>query len=104
MTAGREKEWKDMLRKLLPHAAIVLSFMYFVFYAIDRVNSAMAFINNNITKALLVILCVIAIAEAVMLIRDDRRRTRLREKKRRGQAVSKKSAPARRANTVKRAA
>ena len=76
-----------MLRKLLPHAAIILSFMYFVFYAIDRVNSAMAFINNDITKGLLVILCLLAVVESIMLIRDDRRKTRLREKKRRQQAA-----------------
>ena len=48
-----------MLRKILPHAAIILSMMYFVFFCIDRVNSAMAFINNDITKWLLVILGVI---------------------------------------------
>ena len=65
-----------MLRKLLPHAAIILSGMYFVFFFIDRVNTAMAFINNNITKRLLFALCVISIVEAVWLIRDDRRRTR----------------------------
>ena len=93
-----------MLRKLLPHAAIILSFMYFVFYAIDRVNSAMAFINNAITKALILILCVIAIVEAVMLIRDDRRKTRLREKKRRRQAADAKPAPARRTSAARKAA
>ena len=65
-----------MLRKLLPHAAIILSGMYFVFFFIDRVNTAMAFINNNITKRLLFALCVISIVEAVWLIRDDRRKTR----------------------------
>lgn len=65
-----------MLRKLLPHTAIILSAMYFVFFFIDRVNSAMAFIDNDITKALLFVLCVISIIESVLLIRDDRRRTR----------------------------
>lgn len=65
-----------MLRKLLPHAAIILSGMYFVFFFIDRVNTAMAFINNNITKRLLFALCVISIVEAIWLIRDDRRKTR----------------------------
>lgn len=50
--------------------------MYFVFFFIDRVNSAMAFIDNDITKALLFVLCVISIIESVLLIRDDRRRTR----------------------------
>ena len=65
-----------MLRKLLPHAAIILSGMYFVFFFIDRVNSAMAFINNNITKRLLVALCVICVIESIWLIRDERRKVR----------------------------
>ncbi len=71
-----------MLRKILPHAAIILSGMYFVFYFIDRVNSAMAFINNPITKGLLFLLCVISIAEGLMILRDERRRVRARERQR----------------------
>lgn len=63
-----------MLRKILPHAAIILSVMYFVFFCIDRVNSAMAFINNDITKWLLVILGVISIYNAVLLIVGDQKR------------------------------
>lgn len=65
-----------MLRKLLPHAAIILSGMYLVFFLIDRVNSAMAFINNDITKWLLLALCAISVLDAVYLIRDERRKVR----------------------------
>lgn len=68
-----------MLRKILPHAAIILSMMYFVFFCIDRVNSAMAFINNNITKWLLVILGVISIYNAVLLIVEDQKRAERKE-------------------------
>ena len=75
-----------MLRKLLPHAAIVISAMYFVFFFIDRVNSAMAFINNGITKGLLFALCVIAIINAIRLISIDRRMERARQKRRREQS------------------
>ena len=71
-----------MLRKLLPHAVIILSFMYFVFFFIDRVNSAMVFIDNGITKGLLFILGVFAIIESLLIIHDDRNNTRLIEKKR----------------------
>lgn len=65
-----------MLRKILPHAAIVISGMYLVFFLIDRVNSAMAFINNGITKRLLLVLCAISVVNAIYLIRDDRRKVR----------------------------
>ena len=72
-----------MLRKILPHGAIIISLMYFVFFFIDRVNSAMAFINNGMTKALLFVLCLITIANALLLIADDRKRTRARRQVRR---------------------
>lgn len=75
-----------MLRKLLPHASIVISVMYFVFFFIDRVNSSMAFINNNITKGLLFVLCLISIFNAIRLISMDRRMERARERRRREQA------------------
>ncbi len=70
-----------MLRKLLPHAAIILSGMYLVFFLIDRVNSAMAFINNGITKRLLLALCAISVVEAVWLIRDERAKERRRQER-----------------------
>ena len=79
-------EEKDMLRKLLPHAAIVISAMYFVFFFIDRVNSAMAFINNDITKGLLFALCVISILNSIRLISIDRRTERARQRHRREQS------------------
>lgn len=65
-----------MQNKILPHSAIILSAMYFVFFFIDRVNQPMAFINNGITKGLLFLLCVISILNAISLIRIDRRRER----------------------------
>lgn len=63
-----------MFRKIFPHAAIVLSAMYVVFFHIDRVNSAMAFIDNGITKALLYVLCVLSAVNAIVIIRDDRKK------------------------------
>jgi len=73
-----------VLRKILAHAAIVISGMYFVFFFIDRVNSAMAFIDNDITKALLFALGVISILNSIIIIADGRRaerRRQLREQK-----------------------
>ena len=70
-----------MLRKLLPHAAIIISAMYFVLFFIDRVNPAMAFINNDMTKILLCVLCVIAICNAVFVIRYNRARARRQQQR-----------------------
>ena len=68
-----------MLKKLTPHAAIILSAMYLVFFAIDRVNRSMAFINNDITKWLLLILCGLSVYHAVLQIREDRQKERARQ-------------------------
>ena len=70
-----------MLRKLLPHITIVMCLMYVVFFCIDRVNSAMAFIDNEITKWLLLALCLISIVEALWLIADERRKARRRQER-----------------------
>ena len=88
-----------MLRKILPHVSIVLCNMYIVFYLIDRVNSAMAFINNSLTKALLLVLCVISTINASYLILDERRKTVARNRRRaeaaRSQAQTSRAMPAR---------
>jgi len=48
--------------------------MYVVFFHIDRVNSAMAFIDNDITKCLLYALCAISVVNSVVIICDDRKK------------------------------
>lgn len=59
--------------KLMPHISIIISVMMIVFFFIDRVNSAMAFINNDITKMLLLILSIISIINSIFLICYQRR-------------------------------
>lgn len=62
-----------MLKKILPHLCIVISFMMLTFFVIDQFNSAMAFINNDYTKWLLAVFCVLVIATSIYLIADNRR-------------------------------
>ena len=52
----------------LSHVGIVLSLMFFVFLVVDRYNRAMAFINNDITKSLLLVAAILAIALCRMVI------------------------------------
>lgn len=84
-----------MKYKILPHCAIVISGMYIVFFLIDRVNQPMAFINNDITKALLLILSGVSILNAVSLIHLDRARQRQRQQRRQehGEAYPHPAAP-----------
>ena len=62
-----------MLRKILPHICVVISFMMLTLYVIDRVNSAMNFIDNDIFKTLLLIYCLAVIPTAILMIADNRR-------------------------------
>lgn len=54
--------------KALPHINIIISGMYIVFFIIDVQNSAMGFINNGITKTLLLILSAGSILSSILLI------------------------------------
>lgn len=58
----------------IPHVMIVLSVMMITFYITDRYNRPMAFINNDITKALLLAMSVLAIIQSVYLIYSLRRK------------------------------
>ena len=53
---------------LIPHVLIVLSVMMITFTITDRYNRPMAFINNDITKALLLVMSVLVIIQSVYLI------------------------------------
>ncbi len=67
---------KNILNKLagfLPHVCLILSLMMLTFVITDRYNRAMAFINNDITKALLYVLTLLVIIESVLLIRINRK-------------------------------
>ncbi len=67
--------WGAALLKTLPaHLAVILSLMYLVLFVIDRINSAMEFINNDITKTLLAILALLSIANGLSLMLASRRR------------------------------
>ncbi len=59
---------KKAVKYALAHAAIVLSGMLMVLLAIDRVNEAMMFIDNDITKPLLWVLCILSILNAARLL------------------------------------
>lgn len=67
-----------MLRKLLAHCAIIISLMYVVFFCIDLVNPAMGFIDNSITKPLLLVLVIISIINSIQIIAAERKLLRRR--------------------------
>ena len=78
------------LSRFLPHLTIVLSLMTLIFFCIDRVNTAMAFMTSELSRWLFAVLAVCAVICSIMLVaaqwreddrrarRDARRRERLR--------------------------
>ena len=52
----------------LPHLNIALSICFVTFFCIDRVNRPMAFINNDITKGLLVVFSASVILQSIYTI------------------------------------
>ena len=78
--------------RLLPHAAILLCNMYVVLYLIDRVNPAMNFIDNGLTKGLLLAMSLIVLAD--VLLPRPRPRRRAQAKRAAPEAPATPEAPA----------
>ena len=62
------------IRKILSHLVVILGGMFLTFFCIDRVNTAMAFIDNEISKWLLFCFSLIAMALAIINLVTIRRR------------------------------
>ena len=85
-TGEAGEEMLKRIERLVPHGAILICNMYVVFFLIDRVNPAMNFIDNGLTKGLLVILCALALYDAWRLVKPVLAR--------RGTALARSSRPA----------
>lgn len=75
-------DWLRLIKKLLPHAAIILSGMLIVFFCIDRVNKPMGFMTNEFHKIITFVLALLAIWFAVQLIALQRRAERAEYRRR----------------------
>ena len=59
---------KQRILSIPPHFSLILSLMLLTFYITDRYNTAMAFINHDMTKDLLIALVICNLYSAVRLI------------------------------------
>ncbi len=84
------------MKTLAGHGSIVLTLMYVTLLIVDHYNPTMDFINNNVTKALLLVLSLFAVYDAVLVLSRERARVRRREQKRREALRTKKPAAGRR--------
>lgn len=58
------------------HVSVVLSLMFIVFLVIDHYNSAMQFIDSDLSKALLMVFAICSLVNAYTLIAQSLRRER----------------------------
>ncbi len=70
------KRFMKTLLGLVPHVLIVLSVMMITFVITDYYNRSMAFVNNGITKGLMVVMSVLVIVESVYVIYRMRKNMR----------------------------
>lgn len=62
----------DIIRKTLPHVSIVLAGLLIVLIVLDYFNGSMGFLDNTAAKSFALLLCVSSIANAVVLIAQQR--------------------------------
>ena len=62
--------------KLLPHICIVLSCIALTLLIIDKFNTKMNFINNDITKNGMIVLCALTVICSAMLAHEQRKSDR----------------------------
>lgn len=81
-------DWRRLIRKLLPHIAIIISGMLVVFFVIDRINKPMEFMTNEFHKRLTFVLSILAIYMAVRIISLQRKTERAAQKRKTSASVA----------------
>lgn len=61
-----------ILKRLLPHLCMILSFFFLILLVLNDYNPSMNFIGNHISLFLLGALCVTSIAASLVTLRDKR--------------------------------
>lgn len=62
-----------MIKKILPHFLIIMSLFFLTLLVLDQFNSAMYFIDHDITKTLLIVTFVITLFAGILFVADQRR-------------------------------
>ena len=75
------------LKKLLPHATIVLSLMTLTFFVINQFNTMMGFMTSKLSQWVFALLALAALLTSVQLVaadlREERRQAARRARQRR---------------------
>ena len=79
------------MKRILNHSAVILSLFYLTLFVIDKINSAMQFIENDITKALILVLAAVSTVNAIIAISADRKKRKRQLAKEAAKKKAKKS-------------
>ena len=60
------------IKSALPHICVILSGLFITFFIVDKFNAEMAFINNDASKLLLLLFCIVSVAVSSMMIWRNR--------------------------------
>ena len=67
-----------MAKKILAHFCVIMFLVFLTLFVVDQINSAMGFVNNQITKVLMIVTLPIAIVTMYLYINDMRAEQRRR--------------------------
>lgn len=62
------KRMMQSIEQVLPHVSIVLAGLLLVLFVVDYFNGSMGFLDNDVAKTVLVLVCVTSIVNAIVLI------------------------------------
>ena len=62
-----------MLKKILQKICLILSVVMLLYLIIYKVNSAMAFINNQGTKVIMIVFSLLVLLMSILYIADQRK-------------------------------
>ena len=79
------------MKRILNHSAVILSLFYLTLFVIDKINSAMQFIENDITKALILVLAAVSTVNSIFAISADRKKRKRQLAKEAAKKKAKKS-------------
>ena len=64
---------KKRIIRILPHLTIILSLMFITFWILDIYNPLMNFLSSDLSKGLLLLLCISALITAMITVALDRK-------------------------------
>ena len=63
----------NLIRRILPHALMILAALFLVLLVLNEFNPYMGFLSSDVSKLFLLAFCAVALANGVVAVIRDRR-------------------------------